>query len=146
MARDISGNEVEVGDWIRIPDTFYPYDPNTRNIYGSICRSAQVLMVYNDGVLEAQFQQMIDLRHIGQSNPFTYNINLIASECLRVMSDDEYRGVSEGETPHVRDEQPRDAQGRFTSANTTERPTISMTDSMMADWITSMTQTNVTAY
>ena len=125
MPQDSMGNEVMLGDWLRVPDAVYPWTADTSMIYGSQCRSVEVTHVFDDGVVEIKFHKMQDLRHLGvyARDPFAYTYQLMAYECLRIMSGEEYRGGPASETPQYWERQPRDAAGRFTSRNTTERPT-----------------------
>ena len=145
MPADMDLNNLEVGDWVHVPDTLYPFEASGGGVYGSVCRSAVVTRSYMDGVVTIMFQEMRDMSDLRRTAPFTYESNIYSDELLRIMTAEEYQngGVPATETPHVMGvgenarTQPRDAQGRFTSANTTERPTVSQQagiDTTMAAW------------
>ena len=153
---DGKGNErygdgmIEAGDWIKVPDEWYAWEPSSTFIYGSKCRLAEVMRVYSDGYLSVRMHEMRDLRFLERQETFHYDLSLNSDEAVLALTAAEYAngGVSAPVTPHHRVEgQPRDAAGRFTSSNTTERPTLmnyENADTVIASWMTSMTQTNVT--
>ena len=134
MPADMNLNNLEVGDWVHVPDHLYPWTAGVRgmnDVYGSVCRSAVITRSYMDGIVTIMFSDMRDYSRLGDGNEtFTYEPNIYSDELILIMTAEEYRdrGGSEGSAPHVvgveenTTPQPRDAQGRFTSANTTERP------------------------
>lgn len=133
MPSDMDRNNLEVGDWVRVPDTFYPWvmNPTRNQVYGSLCRSAVITRSYMDGIVTIMFEEMREYAHLARG-PFTYESQVYADELQRIMTAEEYteqRGLADV-VPYVvgaggeRTPQPRDERGRFTSSNTTERPTV----------------------
>ena len=88
MPQDSMGNEVMLGDWVRAPDSLYPWTTDTHMIYGSSCRSVQVSHVFANGIVEIRFNSMRDLRHLENSDPFTYTYQLGSTEVLRICEQD----------------------------------------------------------
>jgi len=122
MVHDMNGDTLEVGDWITVPDDWYPWELGGSFIYGSQCRLAEVTEVYTpSGNVYVRMHKMRDLRHLENSNPFHYAVTILGTEVTRALTAEQYenRGASAPVTPHVSNEQPRDAAGRFTSPNRT---------------------------
>ena len=123
---------IEQGDWIEVPENWYPWTADSTFIYGSVCRLAEVMRRYGDGALSVRMHQMRDLRFLDREETFHYDLTVMEDEVERRLTAEEYanRGASAPVTPHHSVEgQPRDAAGRFTSSNTTERPTWTIRDS-----------------
>ena len=125
MATDINGREVVRGDWVKIPDVTHPFN-NGPNRYKVRCRHHQVSAAYSDAVLTVRLTQVFDWNNM-DAPTFEMGVDLYAADCTLVKNADgfiEEGGTSEAPAPYVMGEQPRDAQGRFTSITTTVRPVV----------------------
>jgi len=126
MAKDMNLRDIEVGDWVKMPDNVHPFSLEDGR-YGSRCRHAIVTRLWDDGVIATQFQQMYDFRNL-TDQPFLLAVDIHANEVMVVKDSEGFVNYNESEGPsapvghHVRGEQPRDERGRFTSHNTTVRP------------------------
>ena len=150
MSTDINGVELNIGDRVHVPDNWYPFrvDDTGRSRYGSVCRTPVITRHYMDSTVTITFNSMYDMLELGRGT-FEHSTDVYSRDLTLAMTAEEYenRGVPATVAPYVvgvggeHTPQPRDAQGRFTSSNTTQRPTVQ--DRQMAEWITSMTQTAV---
>jgi len=145
---DLNGREVNLGDIVRIPEETYPWvNEDSPYAYAVRCRHATVTRQWDDGVVTIVFSNMIELNN-AQRAPFQYDAHVMTDEVAVVRRAGQphnisYQGGTDSEadaTLGVR-EQPRDERGRFTSSNTTQRPTV--TDRSLESWMVSMTQTHV---
>ena len=108
--RDSNDIQIDPGDIVRIPDDTMNLSIDNR--YYSACRYGRVISVYPDEVY-IRLAEIHDMR--GGENMFEYQMWCAPSACTIKRKHDEVTVAP----------QPRDAQGRFTSSNTTVRPTVS---------------------